>query len=349
MTVMEADYSAVQSRPLRKAILEIAIFSSASLILTAALLATPITQVDDQEVLSRASVAGAAALNHIGTGLTAYAAIFLAFYGVVLTSQSGRNPLALPTQRFLGFTAELLTGALVPAFAIIGIACVNDPSLAGALFVLVPVFAFLLVVATLLGALIVFAPAEKLDSLKRSLTITGENLAKLQVKRRKHGVRIVVFNIFLFSLIGSLTTITSKGFGQPWEWYARIALVFTALTAILAIGCALGLVSIKTGSDRVNRASGYWVICAVYLAAAIIVLLLLLSSVPAAAVPVLAVATGVTVSSFWPNKWSRSFGRKISIREGADRIAFASLLNSETRIKHQRDYLEATSRRSQSC
>lgn len=164
------------------------------------------------------------------------------------------------------------------------------------------------------------------------------------MKRRKHGIRIVAYNIFLFALIGSLLTAAIRGFGQPWEWYARIASVNTALTAILAIGCALGLVSIKTASDRVNRASGYWVICAVYLAIAIIVLLLLFSSVPAAAIPVLTVATGVSVSTFWPNKWRRSFGRRISIREGADRIAFVSLLNSEKRIKRLRDRLQAASR-----
>lgn len=259
-----------------KATVEVILFSLMFCTLAAIILAFPLGGVELNMVWQRAVVAGSVASEHIGVTLGVYATTFLAFYGVVIGAQINRSRMANQTQRFLSLTSELLFGSLTPAIGLITIACIENPSRAGALFAFLPATTILFVVATVLGTFLVFSESERRESLRRALSQVSRN-QKLLPRTGRYGMPVIFCHAAILAVFGTLITGIFNGWTIQPSILALLGSMYFVVAGGFAAGSAFGVVSRQTTQDAFDKAFGIVISVIIFSTGAVLVVSSLLS------------------------------------------------------------------------
>lgn len=321
-----------------KAFLEVGIFSLVFCAVAVAIMAFPFGTKDLSIVWQRAVTAGSAAIEHIGVTLGVYATTFLAFYGVVLGSQMNRSRMAPQTQRFLSFTSEVLIGSLAPAVILILIGCIAEPSRAGALFALLPAFAILFIVATVLGTFLVFSESERRESLSKARSTLTKRQEELP-RAGRWGAPTIVFNAAIFALIGTLIT----GVFNGWAIQSSVLLLlgslyFVIAGAIVAVS-AFGVISRQTRQDSFDKVSGLIATIIMFAAEAFLISSALFSGLWTVALSLVVTVVLAAVST----RTSSERLRHLTIRGAATKMSTQALAAHLKRINSQLEELNEKS------
>ena len=199
----------------------------------------------------RAPEAGKVVLQHIGWAFGAYIPILLGFYAIVVGGQLVADPAtAARTRRMLGLVAEVMTGCLVPALALIVAACIAEPAQAGALFVVVPVSAVMFFLAIQLGGFVVFERAEQLATAERTRDWAKERLRTLRSRSRTPIWLVVLVHTLLGALIG---LVTAWSLNRSPSSVIVLCILYGMTALGLAFAGANGVHSFHTAQGRVSR------------------------------------------------------------------------------------------------
>lgn len=299
------DDGVLPSRPAKEAVREIFIVSAVGLFIVFVLAALPGGNDGVYRAMGLAPVAGTVVLEHIGWAFGAYIPILLGFYAIVIGGQLVADPAAeARMRRTLGFTAETMTGALVPALVLIITACIADPSRAGALFVIAPVAAVMFFLAIQLGGFIVFERALLLASAERARDRAKEHLESLRQRSRKPIWLVVVVNAVAGGLLGTVMTLAIT---RP----TGSVLALLGLYALIALGIgfasAHGMHTFRTAQDRMSKVMAWAFPTALYLAGLLLTLQLFVTSGPAGGAGVLVILVFSAASTLWPRKRASRF------------------------------------------
>lgn len=299
------DDDVLPSRPAKEAVREIFVLSAVGLFIVFVLAALPGGNDGVYRAMGLAPVAGAVVLEHIGWAFGAYIPILLGFYAIVIGGQLVADPAAeARIRRTLGFAAEAMTGALVPALVLIITACIADPARAGALFVVVPVAGVMFFLAIQLGGFIVFERALLLASAERARDRAKERLETLRQRSRKPIWLVVVVNAVAGGLLGTVTTLAIT---RP----TGSILALLGLYALIALGIgfanAHGMHTFRTAQDRMSKVMAWAFPTALYLAGALLTVQLFITSGPAGGAGVLVILVSSAASTLWPRKGAPRF------------------------------------------
>ncbi len=326
------------SRPVKEAVTEIIGMSVLGLFIVFVLAAFPGGNDGVYRAMGLAPAAGAVVLQHIGWAFGAYIPILLGFYAIVIGGQLVADPAtAARTRRILGFVAEAMTGALVPALVLILAACIADPSQAGALFVILPVAGVMFFLAIQLGGFIVFERELRLASAERSRDWAKGRLNTLRRRSRKPMLLVVTVHTLTGGLIGiGMTLILTRPTGS--------IVVLFLLYGLIALGLAFasvhGLHTFRTARDRTSKVMAWMIPSGLYLAGLMLALEVLTTSGVAAGASVLAVVASSAASTFWPRKRTSQFLLNWTLQGAATGYAAKSV--SSTYVSTMREIRELT-------
>ncbi|WP_231444675.1 hypothetical protein [Brevibacterium zhoupengii] len=311
-----------------KATVEVMLFSLIFCALAAIILAFPLGGVELSMVWQRAAVAGSVASEHIGVTLGVYATTFLAFYGVVIGAQINRSRMANQTQRFLSLTSELLFGTLAPAIGLITIACIENPSRAGALFAFLPATAILFVVATVLGTFLVFSESERRDSLRRALSQVRQNQMVLP-RAGRYGMPVIFCHAATLAVIGTLITGIFNGWTIQPSIMALLGSMYFVVAGGFAAGSAFAVISRQTTQDAFDKVFGTVISVIIFSAGAFLAVSSLLSGLWSVTISLVAMIV-LSVSSA-RTKYARL--RNATIYGAATHVSAQSISTELSRIK----------------
>lgn len=320
------------SRPAKEAVTEIVGVSVLGLFIVFALGAFPGGNEGVHRALSLAPMAGSVLLQHIGWTFGAYIPILLGFYAIVIGGQLVGDPAtAARTRRDLGFVAEAMTGALVPALVLIFVACITDPSQAGVLFVIIPVAAVMFFLAIQLGGFIVFEHELRLVSAERSRDWAKRRLDMLRKRSRKPLWLVVILHCFIGCLIAVGTTLIIR----PTASVSLVVVMYGLIALGLTLGSVHGVYAVYTGRDRANKVMALLVPSGLYLAVFLIAVEVFMTLGTAVGVSVLAVLAFLAVSTLWPRRSAPRFLLNWTIQGGGAGYAAKSI--SSTYVHNVRE------------
>lgn len=326
------------SRPAKEAVTEVIGMSVLGLFIVFVLGAFPSGNDGVYRAMGLAPGAGAVVLEHIGWAFGAYIPILLGFYAIVIGGQLVADPpTAARTRRTLGFTAEAMTGALVPALVLILAACIADPSQAGALFVIVPVSAVMFFLAVQLGGFIVFERELRLASAERSRDWAKGRLDTLRRRSRKPIWLVVAVHTLLGGLVGTgMTLILTRPTGS--------ILVLVLLYGLIALGLAFasvhGVHASRTARDRTSKVMAWMIPSGLYLVGLLLAVEVLITSGASAGASVLAVVVFSALSTIWPRRWASRLLLNWTLQGAATGYAAKSV--SSTYLRNMREIRELT-------
>lgn len=284
------------SRPAKAAMTEIFAMSLAGMFIVFAVAVFPGNNDGVHRAMEIAPAMGAAVLQHIGWAFGVYIPILLGFYAIVIGGQLSRDlSSAFRTRRTLGFVAELMTGALVPALVLIIIASIADPSRAGALLLVVPSSAVMFFLAVQLGGFIVFERELRLAAAEGSRSWAKRRLETLRRRSRKPLWLVVVVHTLVGTIIGAGAELvldrSTRSIGPLLATYGSVAF-------FLGLVGAFGVFTFRTARDRLSAVISWIIPAGLYVG----VVLLALSSLDrfgvAAGVSLAVVVTFSAISTF---------------------------------------------------
>lgn len=331
---MSPSYSfAAEPRSKWAAASEIIIMSVIFIAAALMMIASPLGQTKLEVAWQRAVTAGIAVSEHIDSALGAYASIFLAFYGVVIGGQLSRSPKALRTQRFLGFTSEVIVAALMPAIVLIVIKCVEHPSNAGALFVLIPLTAFLLAVATILGTFHVFSTSEQRESLTVELRQIEQRRGSLS-RPSKYGFVVIVAHVIIVVLVAVVITEAVNNWTIGIEDITILSVSYLVTAGLLAGVSVYALVSWQSSPDPIGKAAPTIFMLILYVSSAVLIVSFALENVWSVAVSLAVILLATVLSTY--QRLSRLVN--VSLHGVATNFSIGSLSKQRKRIdKRLRD------------
>lgn len=314
------------SRAAKEAVSEIMGMSVFGLFIVFALGAFPAGSDGGYRAVELASRAGIVLLQHIGWAFGAYIPILLGFYAIVIGGQLVADPaVAARTRRTLGFVAEAMAGALVPALVLILVACIAEPSHVGALFVVVPVSALMFFLAVQLGGFIVFERALRLESAERSRNWARQRLHALRHRSPKAIWLIFVVHTVLGGAIGAGTTMLLT---RPAGSLAVLFVLYGMIALGLAFAGVHGVYMFHTARDRASKVVAWLIASSLYFAALFLDAEIFLKSGLAAGYSVLAIIALSLVLTFWPRNHAPRFLVNWSIQGGAAGLAAKSVVRT---------------------
>jgi hypothetical protein len=255
-------------RPAREAAAEIVVMSAVAVMIVAFVFVLPGWPGTPGKYLGLASVAGEAALGHIGWAFGAYIPILLGFYAIVIGGQFvGDASSAAKTRRTLGFVAEGMASALVPALVLIFVACIVDFSKAGALLVILPVSAVMFFLSIQLGGFVVFEPAVRLASARQSREWAAERLRALRLRSRRPVWLIVLANVLVGTGIGFLVLLSFRPSHFQLLLMTVMCFMFALALSLSAVG---GLFTVHTARGRSSRIVGRMLLLGTYSVVAVL-------------------------------------------------------------------------------
>ena len=326
------------SRPVSAAVAEIVAMGFLGLFLTLVLGLFPFGNDGVDRAIRSALVAGAVVMQHIGWALGTYIPILLGFYAIVVGGQLTAEPAtAARTRRTLGFTAELMTAALIPALALILATCIADPSRAGVLFVITPVAAVMFFLAVQLGGFIVFERELRLSRAKCSRDWARARLDILRDRSRKPLWLVAVVHTLVGGLIGTGTTlILTRTSGSI------VILFLLLLYGLIALGLGFasmnGVHAYRTARDRMDRVLAWVIPSALYLVAFALAAELLATSNAVEGTSVLAVVAFSVASTVLPRTRASRFLVNWTILGAA--TAYAAKSVSKVYVRSMREVRE---------
>jgi hypothetical protein len=240
--------------------------------------------------------AGEVVLGHVGWGFGIAVPTMLGFYVVVTGGQLLGSPFESEARRALGAVSLLLFIAFVPALFFIVVACVHDPTLIGALFIVLPAYSVMLFLAVQLGSFIL-DPEARLQAAIATRDWARARIAALSLRSRRPTMLVVVVNVIIGVALGAVVTL---GMAFPGALVLWIVLYFVAALGLsfAAIG-ALRLTYVSR--DRVAVVLAWITVAGVYTAIAALVLGLWLENAETrgGAVGLFVVAVFELVSTVW--------------------------------------------------
>lgn len=249
-------------RPAREAAIEILVMSAVAVMIVALVFVLPGWPGTPGKYLGLTPVAGEAALGHIGWTFGAYIPILLGFYAIVIGGQFvGDASSAAKTRRTLGFVAEGMASALVPALVLILVACIADFSKAGVLLVIVPVSAVMFFLSIQLGGFVVFEPAVRLASARQSREWAAERLRALRLRSRRPVWLVVSLNVLVGTGIGCLVLLLFRPSHFQHLLMTVMCFMFALALSLSAVG---GLFTFHTARGRSSRIVGRMLLLSMY-------------------------------------------------------------------------------------
>lgn len=295
-SVSESEDDLLPARPASKAVFELIIISLLGLFI--AFILGSGGESPEQAIL-RAPVAGAVVLQHIGWAFGVYIPILLGFYAIVIGGQLVVEPAtAAKTRRRLGFVAELIAGAFVPALALVIAACVDDPRQAGALFVILPAAAVVFFLAVQLGGFIVFERALRLATADRTRDWAKQRLEALKPRSSRPIWMVVVAHAVIGGLVGFVTALVT---GRSPSSILVLTPLYSGVAFVLAFAGATGVYFFDTAQDRVGRIMAWPLSVGVYIAG-IVLAFDVADASPAAGVSVLLLVIFSAASVLMPRR-----------------------------------------------
>ena len=319
------------TRPARQAIAEIVAMS----VLTIVLATVAVFAAGDgsaAQAMTLAATAGESVLAEIGWGLGVQVPTLLAFYAIVVGGQRfAGQAKAWQVRRSLGFVAEAMVAAFLPALLLVVVACLGDSGKVGALFVIGPVTIVMVFLAIQLGGFVVFETHLQMQAAKGSRDWAIERLKELAPRSRVSPALVMVLN-----------AVAATGAGVLVFWAAAVPETPWALVAFCPV-VATGLVLINRGTlvvhmtrrDKITPVLNAIVNGAVYLAVIIIVIAFCLSgpALQPAGVGVTLSALVVVASTFCPSEDANPRMMEWTLKSAATTFAAASVEGTRRRAE----------------
>lgn len=289
------------SRPAKETVTEIIAMSLLGVTASFVLASIPVGTNGADRVLSLAPAAGAVVLEHIGWAFGVYVPILLGFYVIVIGGQLvGDQSTAAKYRRTLGFVAEAMTAALIPALLLVVAACFADLSRLGALFVIVPVAAVMFFLTIELGSFIVFERDLRLAAAKRSQKWTKQRLSTVLQRSRRPLWLVLVVHTVVAGFLGLATTLI---LARPTGAMA-VAKLF-ALYGLMGLGLAVasvhGIHTLHTARTRTEKVVIAWTLpVLLYLAGLLLTLEVSVSVGSPVGYSLILILLLLLTSTFWP-------------------------------------------------
>ncbi|MBP5801327.1 hypothetical protein J2D78_04440 [Microbacterium maritypicum] len=315
-------------RPTREALLEIFALSLIAILLTwsAGLLIHP--GASPATVLDSAPKVGAVVIDHIGWAFGVYVPVLLGFYVVIIGGQlTAPKEVAARIRRRLGFVAEAMVAALMPAVVLVAAACASDASSVGLVVLVLPVMSLTIFLAVQLGSFVVFEPALQVATSTRTRDWASRRLRTLGYRSLRPAWLSLLCSASAFGL--AATVITLMFFLPVPEWWIPFAVlgIYSCLALVLCAASVTGSFLRDTASDRFSRILGWVLIVGPY---GIVLVAAVHSAVTVEPIAPLGfgVVTSLTaVSTLWPASRSRLI-RDWSLRGTARRLAAKSVVRT---------------------
>lgn len=302
VTANPDDSEAPAPRRARESISEMAGMSVATICITIGL---AVTFGGGEDLVPRAMVwtltAGESVLDHIGWGFGVYIPTLLGFYAIVIGGQLVATPTAARRiRRVLGFVAEAMAAAFVPALLLVVIVCVGVPARAGALFVVAPVAGLMFFLAIQLGGFLVFERRQRLATAERSRDWAQQRLPGLAFRSRRPFWVVLLVHTLVASTVGVFVTVA---FTRPQPFWGLFVL-YAIIAAGLVLASTHALVTLRTARDR-STGVFVWVLSGGLYVAVIAIAGELFVAHPsnfAGAAGVASVVLVTGASTFWPRR-----------------------------------------------
>jgi hypothetical protein len=316
-------------RPVKETTIEICAMGLLGVFIVFFLCAAPGGSGGAARAFEMGAAAGTAVLDNIGWAFNAYVPVLLGFYAIVIGGQLVAEPAAAAqTRRTLGFVAEGMAGALVPAIALILVACAADLSRAGALVTILPVGAVMFFLSVQLGGFVVFERGLRLASASRSRVWAANRLRALPKRSGRALWQILTVNSLAAGLVA--TGVAAVGAGLT-----RQAATFGLLAAMIALALAFsgvsGTYAFYTARGRLALVVAWLLPIGMYLAVLTLIAEVMLAGGLVPGVSLIAVAATSALSALWPLRGSPQFLVTWSVRGGAVRYAARQLARTYAR------------------
>lgn len=293
-------------------------------------------------LLSWSAAAGEVVLAHIGWGFGIAVPTMLGFYVIVTGGQVLGSPTESATRRALGAVALLLFVVFVPALLLIVVACVHDPTLMGALFIVLPAYGVMLFLAVQLGGF-VLDPDARLAAALATREWARARIAALSQRSRRPPILVVAVNIIIATTFG---TVVALGITRPDAVLFWVPLYFVVALALSL--AAFGAVRLSHVSrDRSAVVLVWLTVAGVYLTVAAMIFRLWLGNAEwrGGAVGHLVIAVFLLGSTFWVRSRKMRILLDWSIQgaatRGAVRVTTRRLVKSVAEISSLKPPVEA--------
>jgi hypothetical protein len=319
-------------RPLRQALVEIAVFSGVLCLLTAAVA----WQDPTVQSLGWAGVpawvksAGTALAGQIGWYYGVLIPLLLSFYAFVGGGQLLGVPHVQRSRRNLGFAAELLTAATWPPFFVLLCFALLHADARALTFLIVPMQAAVLFLGAQLGGFIVFDRAERHRAALANADAARGSLARLRDRSRYAGWMTVAahaVSVGGVSWLAAVAVYPTKPIVMMWPLLVALALLAGGIATLFVGGAWFSYAA----TDRVSRVLPWFVPYGMVLFLLVGAVAQPLSRTAGAVDTALTVQLAVTVLSThlrsrrtWWRDWSiGGAARRIAAGEVARRYALA--------------------------
>lgn len=252
----------VLARPWREVGTEVLLLSTIASLLTLLVVGAP-HGFQTGGTVEVARVAGEEALAQVGWGFGVYIPTLLGFYAIVAGGQLiGGEAAAARVRRVLGFVAELMLAAIVPALLLIVLYVTVTPAKLGALLVVLPVTGVMIFLAVQLGGFLVPDADVWLDSLGETGKALRERLKGVRSRSRRPAFSVLLANVAAPTVVATLLVgpVVEQ---SPEQWFGAVVLFGGAALFFVVIGWACEFMS-KRASDRVSRIAPWVALITLY-------------------------------------------------------------------------------------
>lgn len=337
------------SRPAKETVTEILAMSLLGITGTFVLASMPVGTNGASRVLGLAPAAGTVVLEHIGWAFGVYVPILLGFYVIVIGGQLVGDPsTAAKYRRTLGFVAEAMTAALLPALLLVLAACFADLSRLGALFVIVPVAAVTFFLTIELGRFIVFERDLRLAAAKRSQEWTKQRLRTVRHRARKPLWLVLAVHTVVAGLLGMATTLSLARLTDAMA-VAKLFLLYGLIGLGLAFASVHGIHTLHTVRTRTEKVVIAWTLpVLIYLAGLLLTSEVFVSVGSPVGYSLILILLLLLTSTFWPRARAPRFFLNWTLQGGATAYAAKKLTAAYIRTtKEIRELGETPGARSQ--
>ncbi len=252
----------VLARPWREVGTEVLLLSTIASLLTLLVVGAP-HGFQTAGTVEAARVAGEEALAQVGWGFGVYIPTLLGFYAIVAGGQLiGGEAAAARVRRVLGFVAELMLAAIVPALLLIVLYVTLAPAKLGALLVVLPVTGVMIFLAVQLGGFLVPDADVWLDSLGETGKALRERLKGVRARSRRPAFSVLLANVAAPTVVATLLVgpVVQQ---SPEQWFGALVLFGGVALFFVVIGWACEFMS-KRASDRVSRIAPWVALITLY-------------------------------------------------------------------------------------
>jgi len=320
---------ALPTRPVKEALFEISGLGFAATLIGFFTIAMPLPGADwIGRLVALAPAAGAQVLQHIGWGLGIFVSVLLGFYLIVIGGQFVQSPAEAKTRRHLGFVAELVAAALVPALLLVGAACVQDLSKAGALFVILPVAGLMFFLAIKLGGFVVLD-----DDLRLNLALQSRDWAAARLLGLGQKSRLPTWLASSAAVVtgGVVGTIAGWTFGAPVGGLPLLFVVCAMFTGGLTLINFWGIRAFHVATDRLSRVGAWLLPSSIGLVVAASALEVAMTSAVSIGIAMLAALVFSELTALWPRRLPGGLGRDWSMHG----VAVASAWRYVARVQYE--------------